>query len=304
MKVALLGFGSAGQRHYKALVSLGQREVMVYDPRVTEEMEGRVVSDSPEAVIAAADAVVVASPASEHSTHLLLAMSAGKPTFVEKPLALTADDSTLAAAVALAERNGTLVQVGYQLRCHEAALAVRRAIDLLGTPRHARFYVGSDMSRWPGSTYADALLECSHEVDAALWLLGPATVEGAVSVLGHTWELLLRHESGCATTLHLSGGEEPPLRLWRVQCERGDVSWAWSSGMVIVQERGGGSAIAWHSAAPEAENALAYRRELELFLVLAAGGGRIGGVPAVNPCDLEDGLAALRACDLARRKAL
>lgn len=74
------------------------------------------------ALVAAVDAVVVAAPASAHYRLVLEALEAGRHVFVEKPLALRAEDAERLAA--LAEAKGLVLQVGHQERYVAAALGL------------------------------------------------------------------------------------------------------------------------------------------------------------------------------------
>jgi len=74
----------------------------------------------------AINAVAIATPAEMHARMAIQALDAGKDAFVEKPLALTAEDGT--AMVAAARRNGRLLMVGHLLIYHPAIVAIRKLI--------------------------------------------------------------------------------------------------------------------------------------------------------------------------------
>jgi UDP-2-acetamido-3-amino-2,3-dideoxy-glucuronate N-acetyltransferase len=84
------------------------------------------------------DAVVVAAPAALHAELALEAIAAGKHVFVEKPLAMTADDAAL--VVRAARARGVTLFVGHVLLYHPG---VQRALELMregavGAVRHIR----------------------------------------------------------------------------------------------------------------------------------------------------------------------
>ena len=84
------------------------------------------------------DAIVVAAPANLHAELALEAIAAGKHVFVEKPLAMSADDA--ATVVRAARAGGRVCFVGHLLLYHPA---VRRMIGLIregaiGDIRHVR----------------------------------------------------------------------------------------------------------------------------------------------------------------------
>ncbi len=188
----MLGAGSIGRRHARNLASTGAR-VALADPVAP----GDDVVD-PEGVtrIPWADAdpqhfagVVVASPTVHHLDQAGEAVAAGVGVLVEKPLA-----TTVAAGEALRPANDQ-VRVGFNLRFHEP---VRRLMDLVHDGRvgrvvSARLWFGYHLPSWrPGTDYRQSysaradlgggiLLDAIHELDLAVWLLGPdLTVESAV----------------------------------------------------------------------------------------------------------------------------
>ena len=88
MRACVLGQGSIGRRHAAHLLDVGLR-VAAYDP-VRAPAPGVEACASEAAALAGADVCVVASPSSEHERHARLALEAGVPVLVEKPLALDA----------------------------------------------------------------------------------------------------------------------------------------------------------------------------------------------------------------------
>jgi predicted dehydrogenase len=73
------------------------------------------------------DAVVLATPHSQHAGQIVAAASAGKHVFVEKPLAL--DRHAAQEAVAACARHGVTLAVGYNWRFQPALREIRRMID-------------------------------------------------------------------------------------------------------------------------------------------------------------------------------
>lgn len=73
-------------------------------------------------------AIAISTPAATHYNYVKQSLLAGKDVFVEKPLALTAQEG--AELVALAEKNGKLLMVGHILQYHPA---VRRLKTLIAS---------------------------------------------------------------------------------------------------------------------------------------------------------------------------
>src|SRR5262249_57551228 len=78
------------------------------------------LADSFEALLSdrAVDAVVLATPHSQHETQVLAAAAAGKHVFVEKPITLTRRSAD--AVVAATQRAGVVLAVGFTRRFHPA----------------------------------------------------------------------------------------------------------------------------------------------------------------------------------------
>jgi UDP-2-acetamido-3-amino-2,3-dideoxy-glucuronate N-acetyltransferase len=72
------------------------------------------------------DAVVLATPARDHYSMAMAALSAGKDVFVEKPLALRAEEGQ--EMMALAHRTHHILMVGHLLRYHPALDAIQALI--------------------------------------------------------------------------------------------------------------------------------------------------------------------------------
>jgi len=127
------------------------------------------------------DAVAIAAPPVVHAELALRAIAAGKHVFVEKPLAMTADDA--AAVVRAARAREMTVFVGHVLLYHPA---VQRMLELLregaiGSVRHLR----SRRLSW-GTLRANENVWWSfapHDIALVLEIFGeaPLAVSGAVS---------------------------------------------------------------------------------------------------------------------------
>ena len=88
-----------------------------------------VLVDSYEQVLRApnVDAVVLATPHSQHERQVIAAAAAGKHIHVEKPITL--DRASANAAVAAAQRAGVVLAVGYCRRFHPSVVALRRHLE-------------------------------------------------------------------------------------------------------------------------------------------------------------------------------
>ena len=82
------------------------------------------------------DGVIIATPHNARSALIAAAAAAGKHVFVEKPLALTADEAR--ACIAAVEKAGVVLQVGHNKRRQGGYRAIRAALDAgeLGQIQH------------------------------------------------------------------------------------------------------------------------------------------------------------------------
>jgi predicted dehydrogenase/RimJ/RimL family protein N-acetyltransferase len=300
VRVAVLGQGSIGRRHAGLLRELGC-EVVTYDP-----VAGGSAAGEDEA-LAAADAVVVASPSSEHARQAEAAIRRGLPTLVEKPLAL---DGPAASRVArLAAERGVPLAVAMNLRYHAGPRTVRELLPEIGRPLRAAVWCGTWLPGWrPGTDYRETysaqralgggvLLDIVHEVDELLWLLGPAATVSAllptVSDLEIDVEdvalLQLQLASGVPATVTLDYLDRGYHRGCRIVGSEGTVAWEWTAEEVVVHGPGGET----RHVPASSDVAPTYRAELEDFLA-AVRGGRAPAAPAA------DALAVMGVLDAAR----
>jgi predicted dehydrogenase len=287
--VAVLGQGSIGRRHAGLLAAAGCA-VTAWDPVVDTGVE------SAQAALDGADAVVVASPTSEHLAQARLALEAGCHVLVEKPLSTTA--AGLDGLVALAAARERVLAVGFNLRFHPGPARVRAAVRAgeVGRPLLAHLTFGSWLPGWrPGTDYRTSysaraalgggvLLDVTHELDLAAWILGEVAEVGAwlgrVSDLEIDVEdtalLTCVHREGTVSTIALDYLDRDYRRGCRLVGSEGSVEWRWG---------------------PDFDVQDAYRAQTAAFLEAV----RDGGIPEGSPlCDGTAGAHAVAICDAAR----
>lgn len=130
-RVALIGCGRWGRNIARVLARLGALEVIVDSAAdalapYADELGVRVVSDLDAAFAEGIDAVAIAAPAVDHARLARRALEAGKPVFVEKPLALELDDAE--ALATLAEQSGLPLMVGHLLQYHPAFVRLKEMV--------------------------------------------------------------------------------------------------------------------------------------------------------------------------------
>lgn len=164
------------------------------------------------------DAVVFATPHSEHGMHVELAAGAGKHVFMEKPFTL--DRASAARAIDAAERAGVVLGVAYPRRFHPGMRELKARIDdgRLGAIAHCH---GEQMAPAglfmdPRSWRADAAEAPAggmtalgvHNLDAMIHLFGPIDEVYATStrrIIGYdaedTTSVMLGFASGVSANL-------------------------------------------------------------------------------------------------------
>lgn len=131
-RILLLGCGGWGQNLARVFHQLGGLAQIV-DPSEGGQRAARNVApgvpcaaEVTPAVLAAADAVVIATPAETHFELAERMLLAGKDVFVEKPLALRPDHG--ARLVQLAEAHSRILMVGHVLEYHPAIISLVQLI--------------------------------------------------------------------------------------------------------------------------------------------------------------------------------
>ena len=188
-KIGILGLGNIGTRHFNNFEALGC-EVQGFDQTENARYFRQEVIDW-------ADAVVVATPTARHYDDIF---SIQKPMFVEKPIV------SLPLQWATVPTQHVLM-VGYNLRFHSAVRWAKEWMGqgLIGKPLWARFTCGQ-FSDKPDYLRDGVILNWSHEIDLALFLLGPAVLVTAAARKDpeDLADLILDHNvTRCQTVIHL-----------------------------------------------------------------------------------------------------
>lgn len=174
-RVALIGCGRWGRNIARVLSELGALELIV-DPdgeRLSDyaaELGARISTDIEDALAAAIGAVVIAAPAVDHATLARKFLHAGKPVYVEKPLALDVDDARELAEIA--EAAGLTLMVGHLLQYHPAYVTLKRLVrdGAIGELRHVTSHRLN-----PGAIRTE---------ENALWSMGPHDFSMILGLVG------------------------------------------------------------------------------------------------------------------------
>jgi myo-inositol 2-dehydrogenase/D-chiro-inositol 1-dehydrogenase len=321
MRIGVAGVGRIGTMHATNLTTLdGVDEVLLFDPVPgrAEQAAALIGAGTPvgdlDALLAASDGVLVATPTDTHPAVLRRCLAARVPALCEKPIA---DDlGALAELIGEVETSGVPVLVGFQRRFDPAVVELHRRIRAgeLGTVYHVRA-IGNDatppdLGYLPssGGIFRDLLI---HDLDAIPWLVGEPVVEvyASGSVLVHkafadagdvdNAVAVLRFAGGAHAVL--VGGRHDPLgydHRIEVLGSRDSLAVGLDPRTPLTSlEPGGPTAAAdAYPGFPE-RFSRAYRNEMAVFTDVVAG-------RADNPSPVRDSVISLRlaaACDSSRR---
>jgi predicted dehydrogenase len=251
------------------------------------------------------DAVVLATPHTQHAEQVIAAARAGKHVFTDKPFALTV--ASAAAAVSACAEAKRVLAVGFNWRYQPALQEIRRMIQdgRLGRLLHIEgSFNGPSVYRFPQEHWRQQPDEGPaggmtgrgvHVVDAMLYLAGHVESVGAQSYrlaldygLDDTTSMLFKFESGATGYL---GTVIATAECWRMQVF-GSKGWAtvgsiphlhtWSLTTCMVNAQP--TVIDYPQQSTE-------RAELEAFAHAIEGGAPY----ACPPADAIHGVAVLEA---------
>jgi len=171
-RVGVVGAGSLGFHHIRILRDLPGIQFTGFfenrpERRAEVEKELRVRGQSSlDALLEASDAVIIVVPTSSHFSVAGAAIKRGKHVFIEKPITTTLEEAD--ELLSLANKNGSLVQIGHIERFNRA---VRAALPHVKKPR---FIDSERLAPFSprGSDVAVVLDLMIHDIDLLLTLVG------------------------------------------------------------------------------------------------------------------------------------
>lgn len=219
-------FGGYHARQYARLPGVALSAVLDPHPdraaTVAMPLGGRAFHEM-DAFLEAVDVVTIASPATWHAEQALAAIAAGKPVYIEKPIAVSLADAEKVREAARAA--GVIVACGHQER------VVFRAMGLLDVPEQPvllealRHGPPSERSR-DVSAVLDLMV---HDLDLALAITTaePVTAEGEGRVgASGVWDAVrseVSFDSGFTALFDVSRLAEGRKRTMRVVYPSGEV---------------------------------------------------------------------------------
>lgn len=243
-RVLVVGLGSIGQVHARLLAPLCTISVCDLDEARARDLGAELscpfFTDIDQALAEKPDGVLIALPTHLHYDAALKALESGASVLVEKPLC-----DRLALAESLSKQGGDRLFTVCNMRFHNAVRAMRDAMPKLGQIYFARAQFGNYLPNMrPGVDYSrlyvakretggGALMDCIHEIDYLIHLLGgvcdlKADLAKLSDLKIETEDyagLILRHENGARSEVHLDYLQHYKRRGCEIIGENGTIIW-------------------------------------------------------------------------------
>lgn len=262
MKFVLAGLGSIGRRHFRNLISLGERDIILVRTRKAtlpdDELAGYPVeTDIHEAINKhKPDAVIVANPTALHLDVAIPAAEAGCAILLEKPVSDSLDRLDILQQTA--QKSGSKILVGFQFRYHPTLNKARELIqsNAIGKVLIVHAHWGEYLPQWhPWEDYrqsyaarADlgggAILTLTHPLDYLRYLIGE--VDSVWSFNGHispleldvedVAEIGLKFSNGAIGGVHLNYVQRPPRHTLEIVGTQGTLRWDNADGVLQLQK--------------------------------------------------------------------
>jgi len=320
MKFLIAGYGSIGRRHMQNLLSLGERDIVLYRSNrstlPTDELAGFPVETDLRAALAhKPDAVIISNPTALHLEVAIPAAESGAHLLIEKPIAHTLRHiPELEHALA---RGGGQALAAFQFRWHPTLKLAKQILDGgdLGTVTSVRAHWGEYLPGWhPWEDYKQSysarlelgggvVLTLCHPFDYLRWLVGEVkslyAMNGRQGGLGleveDTAEISLRFTSGTLGSLHLDYVQRPGTHRLEFIGTQGTLQWDNDGGTLRLYRA---SYKTWEQYKPAEgfERNDMFLAEMQHFLQVMRG-------EVLPICTLNDGVQALKLALAANESA-
>lgn len=250
MKFLIAGLGSIGRRHLRNLLTLNERDIILYrtfkSTLPDEELYGFPVETNIHAALAhRPDAVIIANPTAHHLDVAIPAAEAGCHLFIEKPI--SHQFKKLDHLKAALQRGGGQVLIGYHFRFHPHFQQTRILLKegRIGRPLSVRAHYGDYLPQWHSwedyrqgySARAElgggVTWTLCHPLDYLMWFLGEGKtlwkVANKISELDimveDVAEFGLQFAQGAIGSVHLNYYQQPPAHYFEIVGTEGSIRW-------------------------------------------------------------------------------
>ena len=323
MKILIAGLGSIGRRHFRNLLSLGEKDIVLYRTNQATLSDDELAGYPVETDLVLAlkkhkpQAVIVSNPTALHMQVAIPAAQTGAAILLEKPIAASLEQ--VAGLQESADRSGSKILVGFQFRYHPTLNKARQLIRAgeIGKVLTAHAHWGEYLPNWhPWEDYRQSyaaradlgggvIVTLTHPLDYLCHLLGDVealwSMNGQLSSLElsgveDTAEIGLRFASGAIGGVHLNYFQRPAVHRLEIAGTQGTLRWDNSDGILqhykmpddfgLINSNPGDTHL-WEYSPPEGfERNHLFLMQMRHFLQVAAGQDE-------PICSLADGLRAL-----------
>ena len=262
MKFLIAGLGSIGRRHFRNLIALGEKDIVLLRTRKAtlpdDELAGYPVeTDIYEALQKhKPDAVVIGNPTSMHLDVAIPAAEAGCHILLEKPISHSLE--RLDVLQDAARKHGSKILVGFQFRYHPTLNKARELLhsDMLGKILTVHAHWGEYLPQWhPWEDYRQSyaaradlgggvIVTLTHPLDYLRYLLGD--VEALWSFNGHhsaleidtedVAEIGLKFANGAVGGVHVNYFQRPPVHRLEIVGTKGTLRWDNADGILHMYQ--------------------------------------------------------------------
>jgi predicted dehydrogenase len=311
MKFLIAGLGSIGRRHFRNLISLGEKDIVLlrshHATLLDDELAGYPVETNLHEALKKykPNAMIITNPTALHLDVAIPSANAGCSILIEKPISNSLDQiDRLESAL---QTGGGRLLVGFQFRFHPTLQKAAQLLkeNLIGKPLSFHAHWGEYLPNWhPWEDFKQGyaarsdlgggvILTLTHPLDYIRMLLGEVDSLWAftgASNLGleveDTAEIGLKMKSGALGSVHLDYNQQPPSHRWEIVGSNGTMKWDNASGnldVFSVEKK------SWETHPPPAgfERNAMFIEEMKHFIAVVQ--------KKESPvCTLNDGKQALR----------
>jgi predicted dehydrogenase len=332
MKFLIAGLGSIGRRHFRNLISLGEKDIVLLRSHHATLSDDELAGYPVEADLLEAlkkhkpDAVIVANPTALHLDVAIPAAEAGCHILLEKPISHSLE--RLDVLQQAAQKSGSRILVGFQFRYHPTLNKARELIQAgaLGKVLTVHVHWGEYLPNWhPWEDYRQSyaaradlgggvIVTLTHPLDYLRYIVGE--VKSLWSFNGHispleidvedVAEIGLKFSNGAVGSLHLNYFQRPPVHRLEIIGTRGTLRWDNADGVLHLHQMPAPfGSFSESPSAPVTETFVPFENfdRNQLFVAQMRHFIEIVHAEKKPICNLEDGIMALRLALMAKESA-
>lgn len=262
MRILLIGFGSIGKRHYRNLISLGYKNIAVFDSAETAFGGFDAVGRIKKLDVNSAkkfDTAFICSPNNLHIKHALICAKAGLHLFIEKSLSHNLNG--VKKLEDICKKKSLITMVGCNMRFHPCLEFIKKYVSgkKLGKIYSIRHEMGYYLPYWRAkqdyrknyaakkSTGGGIILDDIHEYDLLFWLNDFNKVLKSEIMFNRASDLEIETEDQAAGAFLFSNKvlgvvlsdylQKNYTRKCKVVGERGALEWDFKENKVLLKAK-------------------------------------------------------------------